>query len=91
MRRTGWENNSDKKSENLISLQTVQTEFDMWMCVKSLSEHRELYLKHLTRAQASFYSATVGGCVQAQPGIHPFMWKPRPPRVLSIRPSSAER
>lgn len=61
------------------------------MCVRSLSDQRELYLKHLTRAQASFYSVTVGGCVQAQPGIHPFMQKPRPPRLLSIRPSSAER
>lgn len=57
-----FENNIREKLKSRLFplyIQTVRTEFELWMCVKSQSEQRELYLKHLTRAQASFYSVTV--------------------------------
>lgn len=37
---------------------------------------RELYLKHRLVLQCYCTSSSVGGCLRAQSGIHPFMWKP---------------
>lgn len=70
---------------------------DRWMCVRSLGEHSELYIYIWSiwqrKQAASFYSVTAGGwhtavAASALGANTPFMWKPRPPRVLSTRPSS---
>lgn len=56
---TPFENNREKLRSRVFPLYAQTAWTALWMCVKSQSEQRELYLKHLTRAQASFYSATV--------------------------------